>query len=457
MRTEQEIKEELSKLLQSEKPDYSAILSLSNELAQLDSEHVRFSVDAGLINRLGTELVSRQETAVSELVKNAYDADARTVSLTFVNSESIGGNLVISDDGNGMTREQLIDGFMRISSSDKIDNPISPIYHRKRAGKKGIGRFAVQRLGSELVIHTKSIESDCAFEVVINWDEYESNANLMEISHTIRTVQPELEKGTRLTIINLRDKWSEASIRRIYRYVIEIMQPISLSSENILTTEDPGFTAKFLIEENGIQIPLIDSSKDITKYAIGEFTGEINSSHLGSYKVKSDRLGIDFSGQIGMDPDDVNSPFSAIKNIKYKAYYFIYDTALIPKQHLNAIRKLANLSAGIKLYRNGFRVLPYGEPGDDWLSFDMSSRRRSILPTHTNLSFFGFVEITDDSGDFEETSSREGLLNNIAMIQLQNFMYRAIINSVIKLPKIEILKLYQDKRKMTKGIGRKLK
>ena len=456
MRTEQEIKEELSKLLQSEKPDYSAILSLSNELAQLDSEHVRFSVDAGLINRLGTELVSRQETAVSELVKNAYDADAKTVSLTFVNSESVGGNLVISDDGNGMTREQLIDGFMRISSSDKIDNPISPIYHRKRAGKKGIGRFAVQRLGSELVIHTKSIESDCAFEVVINWDEYESNANLMEISHTIRTVQPEFEKGTRLTIINLRDKWSEASIRRIYRYVIEIMQPISLSSENILTTEDPGFTAKFLIEENGIQIPLIDSSRDITKYAIGEFTGEINSSHLGSYKVKSDRLGIDFSGQIGMDPDDVNSPFSAIKNIKYKAYYFIYDTALIPKQHLNAIRKLANLSAGIKLYRNGFRVLPYGEPGDDWLSFDMSSRRRSILPTHTNLSFFGFVEITDDSGDFEETSSREGLLNNIAMIQLQNFMYRAIINSVIKIAENRNIKIVSGQKKDDKGNWEKI-
>lgn len=456
MRTEQEIKEELSKLLQSEKPDYSAILSLSNELAQLDSEHVRFSVDAGLINRLGTELVSRQETAVSELVKNAYDADAKTVSLKFINSEGIGGNLVISDDGNGMTRERLIDGFMRISSSDKIDNPISPIYHRKRAGKKGIGRFAVQRLGTKLIIRTKSIESSCAYEVIINWDEYESNANLMEISHTIREVQPEFDKGTILTIMNLRDKWSEASIRRIYRYVIEIMQPISLSSENILTTEDPGFTAKFSIEENGINIPLIDSSKDITKYAIGEFTGEINSSHLGSYKVKSDRLGIDFSGQIGMDPDDVNSPFSAIKNIKYKAYYFIYDTALIPKQHLNAIRKLANLSAGIKLYRNGFRVLPYGEPGDDWLSFDMSSRRRSILPTHTNLSFFGFVEITDESGDFEETSSREGLLNNIAMIQLQNFMYRAIINSVIKIAENRNIKIVSGQKKDDKGNWEKI-
>ncbi len=134
MRTEQEIKEELSELLKSEKPNYSAILTLSNELAQLDSEHVRFSVDAGLINRLGTELVSRQETAVSELVKNVYDADALSVFLKFINSESIGDTLVISDDGNGMTREQLIDGFMRISSSDKIENPLSPIFHRKRAG-----------------------------------------------------------------------------------------------------------------------------------------------------------------------------------------------------------------------------------------------------------------------------------------------------------------------------------
>lgn len=456
MRTEQEIKTELAELLKFEKPDYSAILALSNELAQLDSEHVRFSVDAGLINRLGTELVSRQETAVSELVKNAYDADANTVDLKFINAESIGGTLVITDTGNGMTREQLIDGFMRISSSDKIENPLSPIYHRKRAGKKGIGRFAVQRLGTKLIIHTKSIEGRCAYEVVINWDEYESNTNLLEISHTIREVQPEFKKGTRLTIMNLRDKWSEASIRRIYRYVIEIMQPTSLSSETILTTEDPGFSAKFIIEENGVQTPIIDSSKDIAKYAVGEFTGEINSSHIGFYRVKSERLGIDFSAQIGMAPDDINSPFSAIKDIKYKAYYFIYDTSLIPKQHLNAIRKLANLSAGIRLYRNGFRVLPYGEPGDDWLSFDMSSRRRSILPTHTNLSFFGFVEITDDSGDFEETSSREGLLNNIAMIQLQNFMYRAILNSVIKIAENRNIKIVSGQKKDEKGNWEKI-
>lgn len=456
MRKEQEIKAELSELLKSEKPNYSEILALSNELAQMDSEHVRFSVDAGLINRLGTELVSRQETAVSELVKNAYDADATLVSLKFVNSSFLGGTLVISDNGNGMTREQLVDGFMRISSSDKIENPLSPVYYRKRAGKKGIGRFAVQRLGTKLIILTKSTNSDCAYKVTINWDEYENNDNLIEISHTIQKEYVDFEHGTTLSILDLRDKWSEAAIRRIYRYVIDIMQPISLSPEVINKLEDPGFKSTFTIIEDGVKKEIIDTSKDISNYAIGEFNGEINSSHIGSYHVKSERLGIDFTSPIGLEPDDVNSPFLAIKNIKYKAYYFIYDTDLIPKQHLNAIKKMANLSAGIRLYRNGFRVLPYGEPGDDWLSFDMSSRRRSILPTHTNISFFGFVEISDNSGNFEETSSREGLLNNEAMIQLQNFLYRSILNSVVKIAENRNIKIVSGQKRDEKGNWEKI-
>ena len=71
-------------------------------------------------------MVVRHETAVSELVKNAYDADARFASLNFKNVDDKGGTLVINDDGSGMTRDQLINGFMRISSTSKIHEPISP-------------------------------------------------------------------------------------------------------------------------------------------------------------------------------------------------------------------------------------------------------------------------------------------------------------------------------------------
>ena len=79
--TESEVKEKLSHLLSQEYLDYSAILSLSSELIKFDKDNVRFSVDAGVIDRLGSELVAKQETAVSELIKNAYDADATYVKL----------------------------------------------------------------------------------------------------------------------------------------------------------------------------------------------------------------------------------------------------------------------------------------------------------------------------------------------------------------------------------------
>jgi hypothetical protein len=95
----------------------------------MDQKRVGFTIDAGLIQRLGYELVGRAETAVSELIKNAYDADARNVNVYFKNSNVIGGALEICDDGLGMDEGQLINGFMRISSSDKIH---LPLFHRKR-------------------------------------------------------------------------------------------------------------------------------------------------------------------------------------------------------------------------------------------------------------------------------------------------------------------------------------
>src|SRR5690606_22266509 len=113
-------------------------------------ELISFSVDAGIINRLGKELIGRAETGVSELIKNSYDADASLVSLNFSDSNYTGGQLIIEDDGLGMTKEELIKGFMTLSSTSKVHNPISLIYDRRKAGKKGIGRFATQFLGEKL-------------------------------------------------------------------------------------------------------------------------------------------------------------------------------------------------------------------------------------------------------------------------------------------------------------------
>ena len=129
----------------------NGLINFDNMQEQVLSE-VGFSVDAGLIQRLGYELVGKAETAVSELIKNSYDADATIVEVEFVDTNEEGGTLIISDNGVGMTQSQLLNGFMRISSTDKVHNPTSSIFHRTKAGKKGIGRFAAQRLGEQLTI-----------------------------------------------------------------------------------------------------------------------------------------------------------------------------------------------------------------------------------------------------------------------------------------------------------------
>ncbi|RZK31285.1 MAG: hypothetical protein EOO61_18225, partial [Hymenobacter sp.] len=228
--------------LQQENLDYSKIINLSSELASLDETNLRFSVDAGIINRLGKELVGRAETALSELVKNGYDSDATQVTLTFANNNKVGGTLTVVDNGSGMTQPELVNGFMRLSSTDKIHNPKSPIFKRTRAGRKGIGRFATQRLGLKLTITTQTAAATEAIKVTIDWSRFVTDSNLLTIESKIETVAARPEgKGTTLLIEGLREAWSEASIKRAYRYLSELLQPFPLSAQLSQSENDLGF------------------------------------------------------------------------------------------------------------------------------------------------------------------------------------------------------------------------
>lgn len=452
MEKEEQIRQKLQQLLDANSKDYSQILLLSNKLAEFDKEHVRFSIDGGLIDRLGNELVARQETAVSELVKNCYDADATNVTLTFRNTDKIGGELLIEDNGTGMTEQQLREGFMRISSSEKIKNPVSAVYHRKRAGKKGIGRFSVQRLGRKLIIQTFTKSADTGFELCIDWDAYAENIELGFVANTIKLIPKHDFTGTRLLIRDLRDRWSEAAITRIYQYVNDVIQSNDIPEiERKKSSVDTGMEVSFYLNNESIHKEIHDKKLSYYPLALATIEGGVNSDSHGYYHVYSDKIKLNYSDDIGYDTEDKKSEFRNIKNIKFKAYYFIYQKDLIPHGQMTSIKKYSLKNSGVKLYRNGFRVLPYGERGDDWLSLDASTKRRSILPTHANQNFFGFVEISDESGNFEETSSREGLLNNEAFVELQNFVYRALVNAVVKIAEVRNVKIVSGQKQKEDG------
>lgn len=400
-------------------------------------ERVGFSVDAGLIQRLGYELVGRAETAVSELIKNSYDADATNVNVNFINTDEIHGTLIIMDNGSGMSQKQLIDGFMRISSTDKIHNPISKKYNRTKAGRKGIGRFATQRLGTKLTIITQTKEEDTAIKVSIDWDRYVVDQDISDITFPLEIVKKERSEGTTLVIDNLRDKWSKASINRVYRYVMDLFQPDYLSDksfkQNFAKRNENVFKVVFKQSNNNESIILNNEQLSIFDKSLATIEGYIDETHIAHLKVHSDSLDLNDSDIIINSED--NSAYNSLSDVYFKIYYFIYNRpqyykGKVSNMELSKINELSKSASGVRLYRNGFRVLPYGEVTDDWTQIDRrwSSESGIVNVPLSNKNLFGFVEISDPNGDaFEETASREGLIENESFRQLTDFIHKALI------------------------------
>ena len=416
--------------------------------------NVGFTVDAGLIQRLGYELVGRAETAVSELIKNSYDADATVVDVDFINAFTQGGSLIISDNGLGMTKQQLINGFMRISSTDKLHNPTSLRFNRTKAGKKGIGRFAAQRLGERLILVTQTKESTNAIQIEIDWDKYSIDKDITTITFPIINVPKEKVEGTTIKIHGLREKWTEASIKRIYRYVLDLFQPDYLSErskvDNLAIQNEETFKVNFNLVSNEVKHSFLNDQISVFDKSLAIFEGYVNKNHHGIITIKSESLDIDDTIEITHKDEENN--FSALTDVYFKIHYFIYDRPMyygdrISGPELKRIQELSKTASGVRLYRNGFRVLPYGEPKDDWTNIDKrwSTESGKINIPLNNQNLFGFVEIIDPTGNvFEETASREGLIENDAFNQLSSFINKSLIAARGRIA--ERIKVFKEKQ-----------
>lgn len=412
---------------------YEHAQTLSKRLSEPDGflvngarSNVYFSVDASHISRLGLELVAKQETAVAELVKNGYDADATNVDLVFHERDGA-TSLDIFDNGSGMNMAELTAGFMRLSTPNKVAAPLSEKFNRQKAGRKGIGRFAAQRLGRHLVLETTKIGMHFGLRLEIDWEQFTAARDLVSVPIEITRIEKPFANGTMLRILDLRDSWSTAQIERSHRHIAELIQPFPLDITLAETDRDPGFRASFSRERDGKTEILADAWTAFFQHALAEIEGSVDSEGRASWSVKSDRYQIaQGPTSIGPTKEDSNAQFAHLRNVKFKAYYYI------DKETQRAFRsKVADKlqsSGGIRLYRNGFRVLPYGERFDDWLKLNASNLLRKVLPPHSNRNFLGFVEISDvDGTQFEETSSREGLLENESFVELKEF-----VSSVLK-------------------------
>ena len=141
-------------------------------------EKLHFKVNAAIKNIIGKELIYSDNIAVVELIKNSKDAGAQEANIVFKNENDLfNGSIIISDNGKGMSLSEIKEKWLNIAYSEKKKHPDDIIY----AGNKGVGRFSCDRLGSSLILLTKSADGDY-IKLNINWQDFENRNQNEEVS-----------------------------------------------------------------------------------------------------------------------------------------------------------------------------------------------------------------------------------------------------------------------------------
>lgn len=395
------------------------------------SDEFFFQTDAAIIQRLGRELVARQDTALSELIKNAYDADATNVEVTF-DLSSQNHSITVSDNGSGMSKSELVDGFLRLASGNKVSSPFSEKFSRRRAGKKGIGRLAANRLGDYLILETRSKSEECGWKLTVDWRKFCQGAELNEVP--VRIVKYDrAQAGTTLRVEKLFDQWSDATIKRAFRNIIRLQTPFPVAPVEDQPRKDPGFEVKFIRDDNlfNEKTEIVNIETELLQYAqaVVELSVDDDGNALWRWTNQGTGLSSEWK-KIHHEALENKNPhsYANLRKVWMKTYYFILLPNLYPSMVFSRVKEELTTMGGVRLYRNGFRVVPYGEPDNDWLRLDELYAKRSFLAPIANRNYFGVVEVKDTEGTlFEEHTSREGLVETPAVDELRNLISSVLI------------------------------
>lgn len=402
------------------------------------AEDLFFETDAAIIARLGQELVAKQETALIELVKNSYDADATEVDVVLQSPSLKSKALKITDNGVGMTKEELISGFLRLASDMKVRAPRSKLYDRERAGRKGIGRFATHRLGDRLTLRTWTDETSNGFELFVDWRKFTSGKALSNVAVQVQEIGPR-KRGTTILIENLRDEWSDEQIRRCWRGVLALQQPFPVAPVEAHERKDPGFEVRFLKEGTLFRDETLvaDLQTEILDHLHAVIELHVDEDGVAKWRITHNKLGDDRPWQAihhAHRDSDSPPPYSFIRNVWMTAHYVILAPDLLPSLVYTRVRDVLADEGGIRLYRNGFRVVPYGDRENDWLRLDELYAKRSLLIPIANRNFFGVIEVHDRSGSmFEEHTSREGLIETPAFRELRDIASAVLVSAATRI------------------------
>ena len=406
----------------------------------MESNELFFSVKAGIKNIVGKDLIADDNIAIFELVKNSYDAYASKVIITFEDNK-----IIIADDGKGMSIDDIEKKWLALAYSAKKngdeDNGIDQTFlerrksyrdhiqeKRKYAGAKGIGRFSCDRLGEELLLSTKKINTNTIEQLKIDWKDFEKQDNIdfseIKITHNsfhedeTSIAFPNNAKSGTILEITKTSLWDRAKILSLKHSLEKLINPFSDDNDFSIEIICNGELANDKEEElerekvNGI---IQNSILDIIKLKTTKVEVKVDSNKVITKII--DR------GILIYHISEENKNSSLIDNLEINLFFLNRSAKINFKKRMN----LDPVNYGsIFLFKNGFRVQPYGNMGDDSWGLDFRAQQgyNRFLGTR---NLFGQVSIfTDNTEEFKEVSNREGgLVETIGFKLLKDIFEKA--------------------------------
>lgn len=411
-----------------------------------------FKVSSALKNIIGSDLINDDFIAVFELVKNAYDAHATKVEIIFENIYSSRAKIIIKDNGKGMNYDDLINKWLFVAYSAKIEGTEEDSYDyrdkikvkRAYAGAKGIGRFSCDRLGSNLYLETIKDETNPKVEVLItDWNKFEGDikdefVNITVLQETIEESNYDIEHGTVLEITNLKSTWNRNKFLELKDALSRLINPNTINendSFNItLKVKEEVENDKEQILKNKKQVNHLKSPIDpsLVKY-IKIVNGDIQNLIFDTLGIKTTYIeskvyGSEIitklfeAGKMVYSITEEN-PFENFTDLNFSIYYLNVSAKLTFSRRMG----LQPVEYGhIFVYKNGLRIFPYGERGKDPLEMDNRKAQGHSRYLGTR-EVIGYISIEGKNNNLSETSSRgDGLIKTETYLDLKNWFYETL-------------------------------
>jgi len=374
-----------------------------------------FKISSGIKSIVGKELITDQNVAVFELVKNSVDANATEIFINFIYCDDDICGIEICDNGEGMSEDDLLNKWLFLAYSHKKEENKNKRY----LGAKGIGRFSCDRLGRNVEIFTKKQGQKTGNVLRIDWSKFEG---VDEIEFGRIPVQLEATDsedvlaGTRVKITSLRDKWDREALLRLKRSLTKLVSPdemykdivnIAIDAEKEKTKDEKQQRDRDIV--NG---PVRNDLYEVLRIKSVSMQSEI--SHDG----KSMIFQLIDKGQPVFKITVANTDYDALQNIKMDIFY----ASTSVKLSFNKVMGMASAHYGnIFVFKNGFRVLPYGEPDNDF--FEMNLRKQQGTQRYFGTrDLLGRIEIIGNATGFIEASSRDnGFIQTRQVEQLKKY------------------------------------